>query len=71
MTYDEQILKTHPVVEYFGLKATKAAIGYQVMKRNPTEDTADSIEKELLNIILNEHDTFFQWVEDFMEGRFN
>ena len=71
MTYDEQILKTHPVVEYFGLKATKAAIGYQVMRRNPSLDTADQLEAELLETVLHDHDTFFQWVEDFMEGRFN
>ena len=64
-------LDTHPVVSYFGVKAVAAALGYQVLKRNPSLDNAKGIEKELLNTILNDHDTFYQWVEDFMEGNFN
>ena len=67
---DEQILLTHPVVAYWGLNPVKAALGYQVMMRSPTVDTAEVIEKELLNIVINDHDTFFQWVEDFMDGKF-
>jgi hypothetical protein len=67
---DTEILMTHPVVAYFGLNATKAALHYQVMKRNPTLDTADQLEAELLETVLHDHDTFFQWVEDFMEGKF-
>lgn len=63
-------IETHPVVSYFGLNACVAAIGYQVMKRNPTLDNAAAIEKELLNTIINDYDTFFQWVEDFMDGKF-
>lgn len=63
-------LDTHPVVAYFGLKAVAAALGYQVMKRNPSLDNTKGIERELLNIVLNDHDTFYQWVEDFMEGNF-
>lgn len=63
-------LQTHPVVSYFGIKAAVAALGYQVMKREPTVENADVIEKEILNTILNDHDTFFQWVEDFMDGKF-
>ena len=69
---DEQmaIIQTHPVVAYFGMTAVAAALGIQVMKRAPTEENADVIEKEMLNIILNDHDTFFQWVEDFVDGNF-
>lgn len=69
---DEQmaIIQTHPVVAYFGMTAVAAALGIQVMKRAPTEENADVIEKEMLDIILNDHDTFFQWVEDFMDGNF-
>jgi hypothetical protein len=64
------IIQTHPVVSYFGMNAVAATLGYQVMKRAPTEETAEAVEKELLNTILNDHDTFFQWVSDFMEGNF-
>ena len=63
-------LQTHPVVAYFGMNAVAATLGYQVMKREPTVENADVIEKEILNTILNDHDTFFQWVEDFMDGKF-
>lgn len=63
-------IEGHPVVSYFGLDATVAALGYQVMKRNPNLDNATAIERELLNTVINDHDTFFQWVEDFMEGKF-
>jgi len=68
---DIEVLMTHPVVAYFGLNATTAALGYQVMKRNPSLDTAAQIEAELLETVLYDYDTFFQWVEDFMEGKFN
>lgn len=64
------IIQTHPVVAYFGMNAVAATLGYQVMKREPTVENADVIEKEILNTILNDHDTFFQWVEDFMDGKF-
>lgn len=64
------IIQTHLVVAYWGIKPVTAALGYQVMKRNPTEETAAVIERELLNTILEDHDTFFQWVEDFMDGKF-
>ena len=65
------IIQTHPVVSYFGMNALAATLGYQVMKREPTVENADAIEKEILNTILYDHDTFFQWVSDFMEGEFN
>ena len=64
------IIQTHPVVSYFGMNAVAAALGVQVMKRSPTVETAEALEKEMLDVILNDHDTFFQWVEDFMEGKF-
>lgn len=69
---DEQmaIIQTHPVVSYFGMNAVAAALGVQVMKRSPTLENAEALEKEMLDVILNDHDTFFQWVEDFMEGKF-
>ena len=69
---DEQmaIIQTHPVVSYFGMNAVAAALGIQVMKRSPTLENAEALEKEMLDVILNDHDTFFQWVEDFMEGKF-
>ena len=64
------IIQTHPVVSYFGMNAVAAALGVQVMKRSPTLENAEALEKEMLDVILNDHDTFFQWVDDFMEGKF-
>lgn len=70
MAYDESVLKNDPVIAYFGLAWVKAALGYQVMKRNPSPDNAAMIEKEVLGVMLNDKDTFFQWVADFVEGNF-
>lgn len=67
---DENILKSDPVIAYFGINWVKAALGYQVMKRNPTPETTAQVEREILDTMLNDKDTFFQWVADFVEGNF-
>ena len=67
---DLAILNSHPVVAYFGLNWVKAALTHQIKLRNVTEENYIEVEADMLETILYDEDTFFQWVADFVEGNF-
>ena len=60
-------IQTHPVVAYFGLDTTVSAIRQYVNAYGPTLDNAALLENTLLDMIINDHDAFFQFVEDRLE----
>ena len=61
-------IQTHPVVAYFGFDTTVSAIQQYVMAYGPTLDNDAFLESTLLDMIINDHDAFFQFVEDRLDG---
>ena len=63
------IFNTHPVIAYFGMDTIIEVMTWYVQAYGPTLDNADLLEKELLHMMMNDHDGFFQMVEDYLGAK--
>ncbi len=63
------IFNTHPVIAYFGMDTIIDVVTWYVQAYGPTLDNADLLESELLHMIMNDHDRFFQMVEDYLGAK--
>jgi len=63
------IFNTHPVIAYFGMDTIVEVMTWYVQAYGPTLDNAGLLEKELLDMMIHDHDGFFQMVEDYINAK--
>jgi SUMO ligase MMS21 Smc5/6 complex component len=62
------IFNTHPVIAYFGMDTIVEVIQWYLTQEEPTLDNVAIIEKRMIDIIINDHDRFFNMVEDYLDA---